>query len=162
MTVICNATPLINFAGINRLDLLQSIFQKVIIPQAVYQETTQSNFPSSSLIINAIKQENWLQVKQVDLIPKDISYLLDAGEREVITLALSLNENKVLLDEQEARKVAQTFKLKIIGTLGILILAKKNNLISEVKPLLDNMIKNSQYWVNKSLYKQVLKSVNEI
>ena len=36
MTVICNATPLINFAAINRLDILKEVFGQVIIPQAVY------------------------------------------------------------------------------------------------------------------------------
>jgi uncharacterized protein len=46
MTVICNATPLINFAAINRLDILEAVFGEVIIPQAVYTETTESNFPS--------------------------------------------------------------------------------------------------------------------
>jgi predicted nucleic acid-binding protein len=40
MTIICNATPLINFAAINRLDILQAVFEKVLIPQAVYRETT--------------------------------------------------------------------------------------------------------------------------
>jgi len=161
MTIICNATPLINFATINRLDILQAIFKKVIIPQAVYEETTQSNFSSSQFILTAIKEE-WLQVKQVNLISNNISDLLDAGEREVIALAIFLEEKRVLLDETEARKVAQSFHLKVMGTLGILILGKNNQIISEVKPLLDDMINYAQYWVNQSLYEQVLQTVKEI
>ncbi|NES86359.1 MAG: hypothetical protein F6K10_36115 [Moorea sp. SIO2B7] len=61
MKVICNATPLINFAAINRLDILRAIFQQVIIPEAVYKETTQKSFPSSKSIMKAITEE-WLQV----------------------------------------------------------------------------------------------------
>jgi predicted nucleic acid-binding protein len=36
VTIVCNATPLINFAAINRLDILQTAFRQVVIPQAVY------------------------------------------------------------------------------------------------------------------------------
>ena len=54
MTVVCNATPLINFAAINRLDILQEIFAKVLIPQAVYQETTVSSFIWSQFIVQAV------------------------------------------------------------------------------------------------------------
>ncbi len=61
MTVICNATPLINFAAINRLDILETVFKKVIIPDAVYAETTDSNFPSSQIIIQSANSD-WLQV----------------------------------------------------------------------------------------------------
>ncbi|WP_227788941.1 hypothetical protein [Nodularia sp. LEGE 04288] len=53
MTVVCNATPLINFAAINRLNILQEIFGKVLIPQAVYQETTISSFIWSQFIVQA-------------------------------------------------------------------------------------------------------------
>ena len=50
MTVICNATPLINFAAINRLDILKEVFGQVIIPQAVYDETTVAGFLWSQFI----------------------------------------------------------------------------------------------------------------
>lgn len=63
MTVICNATPLINFATINCLDILQAVFGKVIIPQAVYNETTNLNFPHSQIILQATNSD-WLQVLQ--------------------------------------------------------------------------------------------------
>ena len=54
MTVICNATPLINFAAINRLDILKEVFGQVIIPQAVYDETTVSGFLWSQFILQAV------------------------------------------------------------------------------------------------------------
>ncbi|HEY9706032.1 MAG TPA: hypothetical protein V6C58_26590, partial [Allocoleopsis sp.] len=80
MTVICNATPLINLAVINHLHILKALFQEVIIPVAVYEETTINNFPSSQVIFSAI-QEKWLQVQTVASIPNQISNLLDKGER---------------------------------------------------------------------------------
>jgi len=54
VTIVCNATPLINFAVINRLDVLQAIFGQILIPQAVYDETTGLGFPGSQAVLQAI------------------------------------------------------------------------------------------------------------
>jgi predicted nucleic acid-binding protein len=51
----------LNFAVINRLDILQAIFGQVVIPQAVYDETTGLGFPGSQVVLQAIASE-WLQV----------------------------------------------------------------------------------------------------
>lgn len=160
MTVVCNATPLINFAAINRLDILQEIFAKVLIPQAVYQETTVSSFIWSQFIVQAVNC-GWLEIHTVAKIDPIISIELDNGEREAIALALETGVHKILLDEREARQFAKNMELKLIGTLGILLLAKEQQIIDQVKPLLDDMIYIAQYWVNTKLYEQVLKQAGE-
>lgn len=160
MTVICNATPLINFAAIDRLDILLALFRQVLIPHAVYIETTSLTFPSSHIVLQAI-ESGWLIVQTVSSINNNIPVELDAGEREVITLAIEKNERKVLLDEQEARKTAQNLGLRVIGSLGVLLLAKNNQIIPQVKPLLDAMMNEAQYWVSYSLYYQVLQQAGE-
>jgi uncharacterized protein len=91
-------------------------------------------------------------------IPTD----LDAGEREVIALAMEISNSKVLLDEKKARQVAQNFGLQVIGTIGILLLAKSKGIIPKVSPLLDAMIYDARYWVNKSLYMKVLQQASEL
>jgi uncharacterized protein len=161
VTVICNATPLINFAAINRLDILKEVFGQVIIPQAVYDETTVSGFFWSQFILQAVTSE-WLQVRTISNIDPIISPELDDGEREAIALALEMGIHKILLDERDARKVAQSIGLRLIGTLGILLLAKEKHIIPEIKPLLDAMIDVAQYWVNQNLYEQVLRQTGEL
>lgn len=64
MRIICNATPLINFASLYRLDILKSLFGEISIPQAVYDETVESGFPNSQTIVNAI-QEGWIEVQLI-------------------------------------------------------------------------------------------------
>lgn len=66
-----------------------------------------------------------------------------------------------MLDEREARLVAQQLGLQVIGTLGILLLAKNQQIIQQVRPLLDAMIDIAQYWVSATLYEQVLKQAGE-
>lgn len=89
MTVICNATPLINFAAIARLDILHNLFEIVLIPQAVFAETTYVSFPSAAPVIVAVG-EGWLRVETVSEIVSNIPEILDRGEREAIALALQL------------------------------------------------------------------------
>ncbi|OUL20145.1 nuclease, partial [Nostoc sp. RF31YmG] len=59
---------------------------------------------------------------------------LDDGEREAIALALETGEQRILLDEREARQVAENLGLQAIGTLGILLLAKNRGVITQVQP----------------------------
>lgn len=161
MTVVCNATPLINFAAINRLDILQAMFGQVAIPQAVYNETTSSSLPGSQSVLEAIAS-GWLQVGTASAIAAEILAELDEGEREAISLALEMSEQRILLDEREARQVAQRLGLQVIGTLGILLLAKDNQVIPQVQPLLDAMMSMAQYWVAATLYQQVLRQAGEL
>lgn len=161
MTIICNATPLINFAAINRLDILQSVFEKVIIPKAVYKETTNSGFTNSRIIIQATNSD-WLQVCSLTLEMNNTLPELDAGEREVIALAIERKEHRVLLDEKRARQVAQNMGLQVIGTIGTLLLAKNKRVIPKVYPLLDAMIDVARYWVSKPLYEEVLQKAKEL
>ena len=96
----------------------------------------------------------WLQV-----CPAPVASLpatLYDGEREAIALALTVPQPQILLDEQEARRVAQDLGLQVMGTLGILLLAKNNQVILQVRSLLNAMIVDAQYWVSASLYEQLL------
>ncbi|MCC5637978.1 DUF3368 domain-containing protein [Nostoc sp. CHAB 5844] len=104
----------------------------------------------------------WLQIRRVSTTLPNISPELDEGEREAITLALETSERKILLDEREARRVAESFGLQVVGTLGILLLAKNREIITQVQPVLDAMIDNAQYWVSRPLYEQVLRQAGEL
>lgn len=161
MTVVCNATPLINFAAINRLDILKAVFGQIVIPQAVFDEATVAGFPGTEYVLQAIASTSWLQVHAVLIIAPNIPPELDNGEREAIALALLSSEQRILLDEREARQVAQNLGLQVIGTLGVLLLGKNRNIITQVQPILDGMIDTAQYWVSSNLYKQVLRQAGE-
>ncbi|WP_414542256.1 DUF3368 domain-containing protein [Nostoc sp. CCY0012] len=161
MTVVCNATPLINFAAINRLDILKAAFGQIVIPQAVCDETTVAGFPASEFVLQAISAK-WLQVLPISSIAPNIPPELDEGEREAISLALETSETQILLDEREARQVAQSLGLQVVGTLGILLLAKNRGIITQVQPVLDAMIDHAQYWVSHCLYKEVLLQAREL
>lgn len=64
---------------------------------------------------------------------------LGSGEREAIALALEVPESLLILDDGLARRYAQLLKLEYIGTLGVILKAKKKGYLDKVKPILDRL-----------------------
>jgi predicted nucleic acid-binding protein len=64
---------------------------------------------------------------------------LGAGEKEVLALALESLDSVCILDDALARQVAKTLRLRVTGTLGILIDAKRVGLIPTVRSFIDQL-----------------------
>ena len=140
--IISNATPLIAFARIHQLEILHAVTHAIIIPQAVADEISNySKTPSYGSI--DLVQESWITVQHVrsDAQVQLLLPSLDRGEAEVIALALEFHPRLVLLDELTGRKVAESLRLPILGSVGILIRAKQMGRITQVKPFLDEMVR---------------------
>lgn len=67
----------------------------------------------------------------------------------------------LLIDERRGRAEANRLGLRITGLLGILVEAKRQNLVAAVKLLMDNLIVTSQFRVSSALYYQILEMVDE-
>lgn len=162
MIVISDSTPIISLIKIECLDVLEKLYKNIIIPKAVYNE----------LIINVdyqdeidiIKGCTFLEIKNVE---ENLSVLLlqrqlklDFGESEAIVLANNINADLIIIDERKARRIAKDIGLKVTGTLGILVEAKQQGLIEELKPLLDKLIDNN-IRISKKLYIEILNIVGE-
>lgn len=85
---------------------------------------------------------------------------LHFGELEVIVATKELGLHLAIIDEKAARKMASEFLIDTIGILGILILAKQNQLLSCVKPDIDKLRMNG-YRISDELYEQLLEKAGE-
>jgi predicted nucleic acid-binding protein len=85
---------------------------------------------------------------------------LDIGEAEVLVLASELKADWVILDEEKARIAARLIGLKVIGTVGILLLAKRMGLISSLKPLLDTL-RREKFYISKQVYAAAIQHAGE-
>ena len=138
--VIADAGPLIALARIDHLQLLRSLYGKVIVPTVVWREVTSAGTFNDIQAINIAHTKAWLEVapEEVDLNlgPTSPLWIIEAGERAAITLALEFQKNGteplLILDDAAARASAKIFSLAMIGTLGLLLRAKSLGFISEV------------------------------
>ncbi|MCC5659943.1 DUF3368 domain-containing protein [Nostoc sp. XA010] len=161
MIIVSDTSPINNLAAINHLHLLQQLYGTVLIPEAVYRELTDPNFPVAGAI--EVQTFIWIQTRPVQdrTLVEALSNELDIGEAEAIALALEMKADQVLIDERRGRMVAARLNLGYTGILGILVEAKSQKLISAVKPLLDALINQAGFWVAEPLYKRVLQLVDE-
>jgi len=126
--VISDTTALIILAKSDLLFLLSNLFQKIYIPQAVYDELLFKD----DIVNYRINKFDTISVKPVlDLKTLErINRLnIDKGEIEAISLAIEL-DLMLIIDERKGRKIALNQGLKIVGVLGILIENYKQGFIS--------------------------------
>lgn len=161
MIVVSNTSPIFYLSTIGQLDLLRQLYNEVVIPTAVFNEITNvGNTDASASIVPTL---TWVKTQSAtdQAFVNRLRTELDPGEAEAIALAVELNADRLLMDERLGRGAAMRVGLQVTGVLGILIAAKRNNLIQEVKPLLDALIDRVGFWVEEQLYTEVLQAVGE-
>jgi len=150
-----------NLATVGQLDLLRQIYEKVVIPQAVYSELTIGGGEQPGA--KEVQRLGWIETRQVAdrALVMALRLEVDEGEAEAIALAKELAADLLLLDERRGRAVASRLELRFIGLLGVLIEAKQKRYISAVKPVLDDLVAKAGFWVSQQLYAHVLQAAGE-
>jgi uncharacterized protein len=155
LKAICDTSVLIAFDTLDKIHILHNIFTHIIIPTEVLEELKieQSGF----------ELKNWLKVKKItntDLF-NSFSLNLDKGESAAITLSLEEKSDLILLDDKEARKVALGLGLKIIGTAGILLLAKRKGLLSSVAEEINKLENRINFRLSEELKRNIIEKAGE-
>lgn len=158
LKVISNTTPILSLLKLEKLYLLEELYQKIIIPTAVYDEI--ENGKDKPFYKN-LKEFDWILIQSIKYQPT-LKYIfdLDEGEAEVLILADEIQADLVILDELLGRRYAKQLDFKLTGTIGILLKSKEMGLISEIKPLLNELIEKGT-WLNPSLIFKALTIAKE-
>ncbi len=136
--IICNTSPLQYLHQLELLPILPKLAGKVIVPQAVVGELATGiqrgvNLPDVSVL-------EWVLIRRpISTMALSLINDLGPGETEVLMLAIESFDPIVILDDGLARRVAELRGIRLTGTLGLLIDAKKAGLIPAVKPVLDQL-----------------------
>ncbi len=148
--VVADTSPLVALQQIGQLGLLGTIFGTVLVPPAVAAEALSVDRPS------------WLEERSLTkpLAAEVVFAGLGPGESEAISLALELCADRVLLDELPARTLAKRLNLPLIGTLGILLVAKRRGLIDAIREPVD-MLRRGGFRVSADLYEELLYEAGE-
>ena len=145
--VVADSTCLIALERIGQIEILPALFEPVLIPPAVAQEFGIS-LP-------------WLKVERLSdrALAVALKMMIDDGEAEAIALAQA-QKCRIILDDRQARRVGQDMGLRVIGTAGILILAKQRGILSTVKPVLQNL-DDTGFYISAALKAEALHLVAE-
>jgi hypothetical protein len=147
-------------AIIGQLDLLPKIFGDVVLPRAVYNEVMIAGHGKEGYAqLSAVTWFRISDVVNVDL-KRSIMTQLDEGEAEVITIAKDQAIPLVCIDEFAGRRYANLLGLDVIGTLGILLIAKQRGYVTIIKPLCDRLINNKRH-ISRALYHEILCKAGE-
>ena len=114
MIVISDTTPILSLLKAGRLDLLQKLYESVIIPEAVYNELTinplfkdEKEKIAGCPFLRVEKAENLKSVR----ILRDVTGL-DAGESEALIIYDEKQADLLLIDEHKGRSVAKRMSVE--------------------------------------------------
>jgi predicted nucleic acid-binding protein len=140
LRAISNSSVLIALSSIGQLSVLTQRFPHgILIPQAVWYEVVETGGERVGAKEVAAGLNSWLTVQDVEnktlvlLLQQD----LDNGEAEAVALFYEQPSEALLLDEKKARQVSRRMVLPVIGTLGLLIWARRQDVIPNLQEQLD-------------------------
>ena len=155
--IVADSGPLIALGRIGRLEVLPLLFGGVVVPPAVHAEVVRPPAAGASVLADA----SWFTSTPLP-DASEISALLlslDRGEAEAILLAEHL-ESAILIDERRGRDLARLRGLRVTGTGGVLLAAKRAAHISEVLPLLRDLEEAGVY-IGEALKREALRRAGE-
>ncbi len=127
--VIPDTSCLILLKKIGALNLLNQLYEEVLITDIVIQE---------------FKEPIPISYKEVEIKGKDffklLSLQLDPGEASVISMGSENSSCTMIIDDLKGRKIARALDLNFTGTLGVLVKAKRNGLIEKLEPYVEKLI----------------------
>ncbi len=148
--VVTDASCLIALDRVAILEVLPRLYGEIVAPHAVVAEFGQ--------------RPEWLREETVEdraAVRRLLLRGLDWGEAEALVLAQTLPDVLLLMDERRGRKAAAGFGLPVLGTAGLLAIAKREKLIPAVRPILDALIEKHDFRLGRAFYEQVLREAGE-
>ena len=147
--VIADTSCFILLVKIKELDLLRNTYDRVFTTPEIAAEFGE-------------KLPSWIIVQ--DVANKKLLHQLEAeidlGEASAIALSYEIEDAVVILDDWGARKIANKLGIEFTGTFGVMLKAKRNNVISSVKPILEK-VKQTNFRFSDEVYEQILKQADE-
>ena len=156
MKVYSNTTPLLAFAAIERFDILQAVHRQIHVVESVWKEC-QSGLP---IVVPDVTKLDWVCLVDGPREADGRFLALDAGERDTISEALRDKADLVLMDERLGRNLAEYYGLRVVGTLGTLLKAKKMGILQEFLPIV-RALQEHGFWYAENLVRRLANDVGE-
>ncbi len=146
MIVVADSSPFVVLVAVGHIDVLPSLFERMVIPPEVETELASPKRPAAVQAFIATPP-SWLEVRPAATVEQVEG--LHAGEAAAIALALALRADRVIIDEARGRKVATGQGLRVVGTIGVLEAAAERALIDLDQAFAK--VKQTDFWVSSAL-----------
>jgi len=164
--VVADSTVLIFLGKLRRLGWLRAAYEPVLTPTEVHEEVVvkgkELGARDAVLVENAI-DDGWIEVHEID--PRDDvqRYDLEAGETEVLSLALAREHEEILADEESVRDVARLYGLRPRGTLYFLFVAIRDGEITfdEFLELLEILL-DEGFYLDEAVYLEAIREARRL
>lgn len=163
MIAIINSSPLIYLGKIGLLNLLQQIFDQVLTVETVREEVLDSSAPEYAMLRSAFA--DWLVIHDVPQSPLSARLSdmgLHRGEADALVLAYHMKKREsdsvMVIDDLAGREVARTLGLRVTGTIGVVLRAKKTGLLTKEESLakIRSLVEDTSFWMSAALYSKIL------
>ena len=157
--IVSDTTPISCLLRIGRPELLATLCPDLRIPTEVAAELDRGAAVLGdwrSMIPHAR-----IEIVQPTPLLRLLEAEVDAGEAAALALGVSLHADLVLMDELRGRVIARRLGLTVVGTLGLVVRAKRGGMIPAARPLIDQVRTLGGLWVTDELVAQVLAGLGE-
>jgi len=161
--IVSDTGPIIGLCKIGKIEILESLTNKTLIPPYVYKELFGKIGFESHCIEKSLREFITVKEPEVSLpgMPDASLAELGEGERQAILLAMSFGKNALLLmDDAAGRAVARKLHISLTGLVGLLLLSKEKGVIGSITPLLENL-RNKGYWLSDEIVATALELAKE-
>jgi predicted nucleic acid-binding protein len=149
--VLSDTSPLNYLVLIGHIDILPTLFGRIIIPTAVHHELLHPGTPEA--VRRWIETPpSWLEIRLPSHLEENIA--LGRGEVEAISLAIEINADLLLMDDRVARRMAESKGLSVVGTLNVLEASAARGLL-DLSAALDKL-RQTNFHVSEEILNHVL------
>lgn len=158
--IVSDTSPIRTLSHLGHTDWLKSLFSEVIIPPAVVRELEHPASRLVPILTSTISMCRIQSPQSADRV-SELLLSLDLGEAEAIALAEELHADLMLMDELDGRETAEKLGISVMGSLGILLRAKQQGLCQEIRPLMDRLQLEMNFFVAPPLRTLILQAAGE-
>jgi len=127
------------------------------LPEEVWRELEEIGDPAAWSRLVEANTAGWIETAAVVCQPRPEFSRLHLGEIAAISLALERRADWIVLDDSDARKVARTLGLRIIGVLGLIVWAKRHGLVPNIATAISDLQNRTNFRLSPDLVSQVLR-----
>ena len=146
--VVINASPLITLFRADLHHLLPQLFPDLVVPGAVWEEVVNHPFDDPAAL--GLPKSRWVRKVATQPNINVLAWGLGAGETAVLSFAQNNLDYTAIIDDRAARRCARVLGVAIMGTAGVVVLAKRRGLIDSVEKSL-RRLQGAGLWLSEQI-----------